>query len=96
MKALYKIGITGGIASGKSTLVNYLARIKGIKTLQLDLVAHDLYRQSAHLRSKIKQEFGENCLTPDGLNINRAELGKLVFKDKERLDTLNSIVWPEL
>ncbi len=96
MKPLYKIGVTGGIASGKTTLINYLAKINGIKTLKLDLLAHDLYKQSASLRHQIRDEFGHTTLTPNGLDVNRTALGAIVFGNTERLNRLNQIVWPEL
>lgn len=88
---MYKIGITGGIGSGKST-VCALFREHGVAVYDSDSQAKRLMTESAALRSALIDAFGEESYNDEGLN--RAYLASQVFGCEEALQRLNSIVHP--
>ena len=88
---MYKVGITGGIGSGKSTVCALLADY-GVAVYDSDAEAKRLMECSAELRDALQEAFGEECYTESGLN--RAYLASRVFGDEEQLQRLNSIVHP--
>lgn len=88
---MYKIGITGGIGSGKST-VCALFREQGVAVYDSDAEAKRLMAESADLRRKLIEAFGEECYNAEGLD--RKYLASKVFGCEEALQRLNSIVHP--
>lgn len=86
------IGLTGGIASGKSTVSNYLAS-KGIKIIDADKISRSIYDIGSKAYVSVVKEFGVEILNDDK-TINRRKLGNIVFADKERLNILNKITHP--
>lgn len=88
---MYKIGITGGIGSGKST-VCALLKEHGVAVYDSDAEAKRLMSESESLRSALIDAFGEECYNAEGLN--RAYLASKVFGDDEALARLNAIVHP--
>ena len=88
------IGLTGGIASGKSTVSAKLKEL-GAAVIDADLLARDVVRKGEIAYNKIVQCFGADILLPNG-DINRKKLGNIVFSDKEKLALLNSITHPEI
>ncbi|MBP7654184.1 dephospho-CoA kinase [Candidatus Dependentiae bacterium] len=86
-----KIGITGGISSGKSTVLEYL-KTKKYATICADEVYHKLLKTNKRLVNLIISEF--ECRSETGNLIDRKKLGQLVFNDKIKLDKLNSITHP--
>lgn len=86
------IGLTGGIASGKSTVSNLL-RLSGYPVIDADQTVRQL--QSAHSKglAQLTRVFGTAILNPDQ-SLNRRALGSLVFNDQEKLDELNSTMQP--
>ena len=88
---MYKVGITGGIGSGKSTVCRIFAQ-SGVALYDADSRAKELMATSAVLRQRIVECFGEEAYTSEGLN--RAYLAERVFVDAEQLRLLNSIVHP--
>lgn len=88
------IGLTGGIASGKSTVSAKLKEL-GAAVIDADLLARDVVRKGEIAYNKIVQCFGEDILLPGG-DIDRKKLGNIVFSDKEKLALLNSITHPEI
>ncbi|KAH8242439.1 hypothetical protein KR032_006522, partial [Drosophila birchii] len=88
------IGLTGGIASGKSKMAERLGSM-GAKVIDCDKVAHDVYEPGQVCYERIVEHFGVSILSPDG-RIDRTKLGPLVFADPKKLQALNGIVWPEL
>ena len=88
---MYKIGITGGIGSGKST-VCALLKEHGVAVYDSDAEAKRLMSESETLRSALVDAFGEECYNAEGLN--RAYLASKVFGDDEVLARLNAIVHP--
>lgn len=88
---MYKVGITGGIGSGKSTVSRILAEF-GIAVYTSDDRAKELMATSGELRRKIVASFGEEAYADGALN--RAYLAQCIFSNPEALATLNSIVHP--
>jgi dephospho-CoA kinase len=88
---MYKVGITGGIGSGKSTVCNML-REMGVPVYDSDIRAKALMSQSEDLRQQLVAAFGEECYNAEGLD--RGYLAQRAFGDKEALQRLNAIVHP--
>ena len=86
------IGITGGIASGKSTVSNYLIRC-GYSVVDADQVARQVVAPGTVGLKKIVQAFGPKILTDDG-RLNRQKLGRVVFNSPDQLQILNKILQP--
>ena len=88
---MYKIGVTGGIGSGKSTVCELL-RDRGVAVYDSDSRAKQLMAESEALREQLIAAFGAECYNADGLD--RAFLASKVFGNEEALQQLNSIVHP--
>ena len=88
---MYKVGITGGIGSGKSTVCAMLEEM-GVAVYNSDARAKELMTTSATLREAIVARFGAECYTSEGLN--RGYLADRVFGDAAELAALNSLVHP--
>ena len=88
---MYKVGITGGIGSGKSTVCAMLEEY-GIAVYNSDHRAKELMASDERLRSRLIERFGEAVYGPEG--INREYLARRVFASAEELQALNSIVHP--
>ncbi|HEY9188253.1 MAG TPA: dephospho-CoA kinase [Ignavibacteria bacterium] len=91
---LKRVGITGGIGSGKSEACKILEQL-GEVVLYADLIAKDLTDNNANVISQIKKYFGIDYYDKSG-KLNRKKLADLVFNDPKALETLNSIVHPEV
>ena len=85
------IGLTGGIGSGKSTVLE-LFKILGVKTYSADESAKKLVNTDPYLINLIKSSFGENIY--DKGQLNSKKLSEIVFEDTEKLKLLNSIIHP--
>jgi len=90
----YIIGLTGGSASGKSSVGRRLEDL-GWGVVDCDKMGHLAYSPGQEGHAKVVKEFGEGVLASDG-TIDRRALGGIVFSDKSRLTALNNIVWPEI
>ncbi|XP_012059274.1 PREDICTED: bifunctional coenzyme A synthase [Atta cephalotes] len=88
----YVIGLTGGIASGKSSVAEKLQQL-GAGLINCDKLAHNLYLPGTDCFHKIIEYFGSSILDSDGF-INRKLLGDIVFNNKEQLEKLNKLIWP--
>ena len=88
---MYKVGLTGGIGSGKSKVAEIL-RGMGIAVYDSDTRAKGLMANDTALREALIDAFGTECYTSEGLN--RAWLAERVFSDAEELKRLNAIVHP--
>lgn len=86
------IGLTGGIASGKSTVSAYLAA-KGVTVLDADQISRMLTGPQGKACAAIAEAFGEECLRSDGA-VDRKKLSERVFGDLQARDRLNGIVHP--
>jgi len=89
---MLNVGLTGGIASGKSTVARMLVG-KGALLIDLDELAHAVQEPEGEVWREIVRHFGPDVLCADG-KIDRGKLGKCVFADRRKLDLLNSIVHP--
>lgn len=86
------IGLTGNIATGKSTVAAMLADL-GAEVIDADEVAHELMRTGSPVHTQIVAAFGPQVLMPDG-EIDRKRLGTIVFADPAALARLEAIVHP--
>jgi dephospho-CoA kinase len=86
------IGLTGNIATGKSTVAEMLADL-GAMTIDADKVARQVMRPGTPVHADVVEAFGPQVVTPDG-DIDRKRLGRLVFADREALARLEAIVHP--
>ena len=87
------IGITGGIGSGKSRILDEMEASYHARVLKTDEVAHKLQEPGHSCYDEIIRTFGKEILDGDG-SINRTNLGNLVFSDAGQLERLNRIVHP--
>lgn len=87
---MLRIGLTGGIACGKTSVAQMLVK-RGAHFLQADSLAHQLYAPGQPTYDKVVSHFGREILNDDG-TINRSRLANLVFPD--HIDDLNAIVHP--
>lgn len=90
--AVYLIGLTGGIASGKSVVARRLASLGAIH-IDADLLAREVVEPGTAALRAITTRFGASVLAADG-TLDRAALGCVVFENSEALATLNAIVHP--
>lgn len=88
------IGLTGGIASGKST-VSSLLRARGFAVVDADLLAREAVQIGTKAHSEIVQHFGPDSILTSG-ELNRARIGEIVFSDRTKLELLESIIHPEV
>lgn len=91
---MYVIGLTGMIASGKSTVSEFL-RQRGIVILDADKISHQVILKGQPAFEEIILYFGADCLGADG-QIDRRKLGRIVFSETEKLEVLNRIVHPRV
>lgn len=89
---MYLIGLTGGIASGKSTVAKRLA-FRGAVVIDADQLARDVVKPGTAVLAAISAEFGSAALLPDG-SLNRPALGAIIFTDPVRRERLNAITHP--
>jgi dephospho-CoA kinase len=88
------VGLTGGIATGKSLVASYLAD-HGAIIIDADKIAHDVVARGKPAWEEIVRTFGKEFLLPDG-EIDRKALGKIIFADPARRNMLNHIVHPRV
>jgi dephospho-CoA kinase len=88
------VGLTGGIASGKSSVAKRLAE-KGAVLIDADVIARQVVAPGSPVLKRIVERFGEDVLTPQG-ELDRAALGRKVFGDKKALADLNALTHPAI
>jgi len=91
---MLRLGLTGGIASGKSAVAAML-REMGFAVLDADSLAHKLVEPGQPAYDEVVQEFGPAVTAADG-RVDRAKLSAIVFHDRAKLDRLNAIVHPRV
>lgn len=91
---LLKVGLTGGIATGKSHVLRYFAEL-GAAVIDADRIAREVVRPGLPAHAEIVQAFGEKVLDSRG-EIDRKALGALVFSSPARLRRLNAIMHPRI
>lgn len=91
---LLKVGLTGGIAAGKSSVCQLFAE-EGVPIIDADQIARDLFTLGNPLLSQLKQKFGSAIFFNNG-ELNRKALGNIVFNASEDLNWLNQLTHPEI
>ncbi|GAB5536748.1 MAG: dephospho-CoA kinase [Rubricoccaceae bacterium] len=87
------LGITGGIGSGKTAFIARLAEHPGVRVVLADDLAKRLMVEDSEVRRQLVDRFGAEAYHEDG-SLNRAEIARRVFGDKNELAALNAIVHP--
>jgi dephospho-CoA kinase len=87
-----RVGLTGGVASGKSTVSAMLAEL-GAVVIDADLLAREVVARGTPGLTAVVAEFGDEVLTPDG-DLDRPAMGRLVFGDEDARRKLEAIVHP--
>lgn len=87
-----KIGITGGVGSGKSLAAKYFEKL-GYRVIYADKIARELYSSNKELLKKLVSEFGSGILDENG-KISRENSRRIIFKSKRNILRVNSIVHP--
>ena len=88
------IGLTGGIACGKTLVSDYLSKY-GVDVIDADLICRRLYAPGSELLGKIEETFGSEFFMADG-GLNRRALREYVFAEKSRKETLDRLVHPAI
>ena len=91
---MLKVGLTGGIGSGKSAVSSALSSY-GAVVIDADAIAREVVEPGTPGLAEVVAEFGEGVLTPEG-RLDRPRLGEIVFADETRLAGLNAIVHPRV
>jgi dephospho-CoA kinase len=89
---MLNVGLTGNIASGKSSAAMFFAEL-GAYVIDADRIAHSLLRSGTSVHPRIVEAFGDCILDPEG-EIDRRLLGQLVFSDAGKRAVLNSLIHP--
>lgn len=91
---MIKVGITGGIGSGKSMLTGFFKLIN-VPVFEADQEAKKIINNSSIIRSKLKLQFGEDIYLPNN-TIDRKKLADIIFNSPTSLERVNSIIHPEV
>ena len=94
MKDSLIIGLTGGIASGKSTVCKFFSNLS-VPIIDADQISHDLTKINGSAYSEVIEYFGENITGENG-DIDRKKLGTIVFNSKSKKEKLESIIHPKV
>lgn len=89
------LGVTGGVGSGKSRVLEYLSKSYGAVICQMDETARNLQKKGTRCYDRIVDVFGPDVLGRDG-ELDRNALGRVVFARREKLRQLNDIMHPEV
>jgi dephospho-CoA kinase len=87
------VGLTGGIGTGKSTLAALLAE-RGAQIIDADLLGRDALRPGRPAWNAVVEQFGNEILAANSMEVDRKRLAAIVFGDKKKLAALNAIVHP--
>jgi dephospho-CoA kinase len=89
-----RIGVTGGIGSGKSTVASLLSE-RGAIVVDADVIARQIVEPGSPVLANLVEEFGVGILDPEG-RLNRAELARIAFADERSTRHLNDITHPAI
>ncbi len=89
---MYRIGLTGGVGCGKSTVSSYLKEL-GIPVIDGDKLAREAVTPGSDAMKKIRDAFGDDVFTAEG-TLDRRKMADLVFADEEKRQKLNAIIHP--
>ncbi|WP_193200083.1 dephospho-CoA kinase [Nostoc sp. MG11] len=87
------IGLTGGIATGKTTVTNYLASAYDLPIFDADIYARDAVSRGSPILGAIAQRYGEQILLPDG-GLNRQKLGEIIFNHQNERNWVEGLIHP--
>lgn len=93
-RPVLRVGLTGGISSGKTTVAGFMAEM-GAFVLDADTIAHELISPGGAAYHEVIDRFGEEIVGPGG-SIDRARLGKRIFTDAAEREALDAIVHPKV
>ncbi len=93
-QTIFKIGLTGGIGSGKTTIANLLNQ-KGLPIYIADREASRIINSDQQVRKQLLTLFGTDLYTPDNI-LNKKKLATLIFQNKQALQQVNQIVHPRV
>lgn len=93
-REILRVGLTGGISSGKTTVAGFMAEM-GAFVLDADKMAHDLMAPGGTAYDEVVEHFGEEILNPHG-GIDRRRLGSRIFADADAREALDAIVHPKI
>ncbi len=92
--AIRVIGLTGGVATGKSSVARFFSE-RGVRVIDADQLSREAVLPGTSALARIVEEFGVSVLLPDG-SLDRKKLRELVFSDSNRRNALESILHPEI
>ncbi|MEM7714764.1 MAG: dephospho-CoA kinase [Cyanobacteria bacterium P01_A01_bin.68] len=87
------IGLTGGIATGKTTVADYLADAYNLPILDADIYAREAVAPNSPLLQQIVKRYGEKILLADG-SLNREQLGEIIFNDQQERLWVDNLIHP--
>ncbi len=87
------IGVTGGVGSGKSKIVDYIEEAYNAITFKADIIGHKVMEKGSFCHEQIIREFGRGILDGEG-GIDRNKLSAIVFNNEEKLGLMNGIIHP--
>lgn len=93
-RPFFVLGITGGAGSGKTTVVEYIAKVTSVIFLHCDVIAHELMQPKGASYYALIEEFGKEILEENTLLISREKLAKIAMATKESRNRLNEITHP--
>ncbi|MEH2076764.1 MAG: dephospho-CoA kinase [Nostoc sp.] len=89
------IGLTGGIATGKTTVTNYLASAHNLPILDADIYAREAVSLGSPILGAIAGRYGEKILLPDG-SLNRQKLGEIIFNRQDERNWIDNLIHPDV
>ncbi|WP_138497922.1 dephospho-CoA kinase [Nostoc sp. PA-18-2419] len=89
------IGLTGGIATGKTTVTNYLASTYNLPILDADIYAREAVSLRSPILSAIAQRYGQQILLADG-SLNRQKLGEIIFNRQDERNWVENLIHPDV
>ena len=94
MSKSIKIGLTGGIASGKTTVSDFFKKL-GIQVIDADVISHEVTKPDGSAFKEIMSSFGSNILNENGL-IDRNKMRTIIFNDQNKKEELEGIIHPKV
>ena len=91
---MIRIGLTGGIGSGKTTVANKFAEL-GVPVIDTDVIARELVDHNTKILQAIADTFGDRVIQPDG-SLDRTRLAEIVFANDDSMKRLEAILHPEI
>ncbi|MBW4674223.1 MAG: dephospho-CoA kinase [Desmonostoc geniculatum HA4340-LM1] len=89
------IGLTGGIATGKTTVTNYLASTYNLPILDADIYAREAVSLGSPILGAIAKRYGQQILLPDG-SLNRQKLGEIIFNREDERNWVEGLIHPDV